>query len=100
MIRRLVEAHYFQNRDHPKPAQIRFWLSELRTPALLIEAAQFHPGYCQKLVTERPLLVHATAAEADILERALREEEMAERERDKLYWLPLRKELERLRHAK
>jgi hypothetical protein len=34
------------------------------------------------------------------LERALDDEETAERERDKVDWLPLRQELEKLRHAK
>jgi hypothetical protein len=33
------------------------------------------------------------------LEKGLRDEETAERERDKSYWLPLRRELEKLRHA-
>ena len=40
MIRRLVEAHYFQNRAKPNPAQIRFWLQELRTPEILLELAR------------------------------------------------------------
>jgi hypothetical protein len=35
-----------------------------------------------------------------MLERTLHEEETAERERDRNYWLPLRKELEKLRHAR
>ncbi len=100
MIRRLVEAHYFQSRDRPTPAQISFWLNELRTPALLIEIAQLQPAYVRKLVAKRPLLVHAAAAQTGELEQALRGEELAEREEDKLYWLPLRKELERLRHGK
>src|SRR5437016_11725877 len=39
MIRRLVEAHYFQNREKPTAAQVKFWLRELRTPDLLIEVA-------------------------------------------------------------
>ena len=42
MIRRLVEAHYFQNRVEPTIVQIKFWFRELRTPALLIEVAQSH----------------------------------------------------------
>lgn len=100
MIRRLVEAHYFQNRDKSGTAQIRFWLRELRTPVLLIETARLSPGLCQKLVSVRPLLAEAASGHANRLELALRDEETAERDRDKLYWLPLRKELERLRHSK
>jgi len=100
MIRRLVEAHYFQNRDKPNPQQIRFWLGELRTPALLIEVARSNAGLARRVVLKRPLLAEAISADAAQLERALREEESAERERDKLYWLPLRNELERLRHSR
>ncbi|HET7293213.1 MAG TPA: hypothetical protein VFM88_12370, partial [Vicinamibacteria bacterium] len=36
MIRRLVEAHYFQHREQATAAQVRFWLRELRTPELLV----------------------------------------------------------------
>jgi hypothetical protein len=100
MIRRLVESHYFQNRDGAAAAQITFWLRELRTPAILMQVATLHPAHCRKLFSKRPLLTYASMGEADKLERALSEEESAERERDKVYWMPLRKELERLRHAR
>lgn len=100
MIRRLVEAHYFQNRDKASTAHIKFWLHELRTPALLIEIARLHPALCQRFVPERPLLAEAGAGNANKLEQALRDEEAAERERDKVYWLPLREELEKLRHIR
>ena len=100
MIRRLVEAHYFQNQAKPKPAQIRFWFQELRTPELLLELARRYPANCRRLARQRPLLVHAAAGAADDLERALLAEETAERQRDKEYWLPLRRELEKLRHAR
>ena len=99
MIRRLVEAHYFQHRGKPTTAQITFWLRELRTPALLVEIAGRRTGLCRRLIPKRPLLAAAAARQVDELERALREEETAERERDKRHWLPLRKELEKLRHA-
>ena len=52
-----------------------------------------------RLPTLGILLAAAAARQVDELERALREEETAERERDKRHWLPLRKELEKLRHA-
>jgi hypothetical protein len=100
MIRRLVEAHYFQNRHRATAAQIRFWLRELRTPELLLEVARSNPALCRPLAAARPLLAHATAGDTAALERALKEEEAAERQRDKLYWLPLRQELEALRRAK
>jgi hypothetical protein len=100
MLRRLVEAHYFQHRNNPKPAQVKFWLKELRTPELLIELARANAALCRRLAAVRPLLAHAATGNATALERALDAEETAERERDKVYWLPLRQELEKLRHAK
>ena len=100
MIRRLVEAHYFQNNTKPNSAQIRFWLQELRTPQLLVEVAQHQTLLCRRLVSKRPLLAHAALGHAEELARALQVEESAEREQDRRYWLPLKAELEKLRHAK
>ena len=100
MIRRLVEAHYFEHRKKPNPAQVKFWLRELRTPELLTEVARTNSASCQRLVAARSLLAHAATGDAAALERALLAEETAEREQDKTYWLPLRRELEKLRHAK
>jgi hypothetical protein len=100
MIRRLVEAHYFENQGRPRLAQIRFWFQELRTPELLLELARRHPAICRRLARQRVLLVNAPAGKLDDLRQALLAEETAERQRDREYWLPLRRELEKLRHAK
>jgi hypothetical protein len=100
MIRRLVEAHYFQHCGQPNLARVKFWLRELRTPQLLVELAQTHTRLCRQLAPGRPLLASAVLGQAAKLEAALLAEETVERERDKLYWLPLRKELEKLMHAK
>jgi hypothetical protein len=99
MIRRLVEAHYFQHGERPNPAQVKFWLRELRTPQLLVELAQTHPRLCRRLAPGRPLLTFAVLGRTAKLEAALLAEETVEREQDKRYWFPLRKELEKLRHA-
>ena len=100
MIRRLVEAHYFEHRAKPNPAQIRFWLQELRTPEILLEVAGRCAPISQLLVSARPLLAHAVTGETKKLEQALQAEETAERALDRQYWLPLKAELEKLRHAK
>ena len=100
MIRRLVEANYFQHRRKPSTTQIKFWLLELRTPQLLIEVAQAHVSLARRIVPKRSLLEHAVAGEVAQLERSLQVEEAAERAEDKSYWSPLLKELEELRHAK
>jgi hypothetical protein len=98
MIRRLVEAHFFQNQTRPKPPHIRFWFLELRTPELLLELARCYPAICRQQASQRPLLAHAQSGKGDDLEHALVSEETGERQRDKQYWLPLRRELEKLRH--
>jgi hypothetical protein len=100
MIRRLVEAHYFANRESPTPVQIRFWLREMRTPELLFEIARTYAPSCRRLTKERPLLAHAAHGRMQDLREAIQAEESAEREEDRRYWLPLRAELEKLRRLK
>jgi hypothetical protein len=100
MIRRLVEANFFENRGKAGAARIRFWLQELRTPQLLIGVAQNNSRLTRQLSAKRPLLRIALAGEVEKLGAALADEESAEREKDRLYWLPLRKELEQLRHSR
>jgi hypothetical protein len=97
MLRRLMEADYFQGRDHPTAARVRFWLLELRSPELLTEVALRHKAACKRVASRRPLLRHAVQGDQTALEAALHEEEVQEREADRLYWQPLRAELEQLR---
>jgi hypothetical protein len=98
MLRRLVEADYLQNRSHSTPDHLEFWLRELRTPVLLIELAVRHPDLAAAAVPRRPLLAFAVAENPSAVEKALAAEEAAEREVDRVYWQPLRAELEALRH--
>jgi hypothetical protein len=98
MIRRLVEANYFQHIEKPNVAQLTFWLLELRTPALLIDLARSYSSISKKLVEKRRLLSYALSGQVAGLERALLAEELIERKKDKLYWAPLLDELEKLRH--
>lgn len=100
MLRRLVEVNYFANREHPNSQQIRFWFLELRTPALLIELAVGQGQLPTQLLRKRPLLKLAKPGNELILAEALLKEERSEREADRQYWLPLRAELERLRHLR
>lgn len=97
MIRRLVEANYFANRNHPTPEQLEFWFKELRTPELLVELATAHPATAKKVAASRVLVRHAADAGLEALKNALKAEEQAERTLDAAYWLPLKKELENLR---
>jgi len=100
MVRRLLEANYFQNRATASPAQVSFWLLELRTPTLLIELAHAQPAAARELSATRPLLAEAVARPEESLTQALLEEERSERETDREYWRPLKAELELLRHER
>jgi hypothetical protein len=100
MVRRLVEVNYFTNRENPTREQIRFWFLELRTPDLLVELATEQGRIPTGLLRQRPLLEFAKTLTKSSLADALLEEEQSEREADRKYWAPLKKELERLRHAR
>lgn len=100
MLRRLIEVNYFENRENPTREQIHFWFLELRTPDLLIELAAEQGRIPAQLRRQRPLLELATTPTKSLLADALIEEEQREREADRQYWVPLKKELERLRHAR
>jgi len=95
-----VEVNYFRNQLAPNPAQIRFWLQELRTPGLLCEVARKHADVARLTVGERPLIAEALANDPAALEKSLAAEERTEREADRAYWLPLRSEIERLRRLR
>ncbi len=97
MIRRLVEVNYLTTTSDPSPDQTAFWLRELRTPTLLVEAVRRFPDVADAVVAERPLLEAAGAGDEARIEAALASEAGLERDRDRAYWAPLRAELEDLR---
>lgn len=99
MIKALVDVHYFHHRHTPNEEQVRFWLMELRSTECLCEVVRNHASAARSLVSRRPLIAEALADEPQNLERLLAGEEQREREADRAYWVPLRAELERLRHA-
>lgn len=80
--------------------RIRFWIYELRTPELLLELGQTQMGVCRRRITKRALPQHTAAGDAAKLVQAPAAEEGDTREQDRVYWLPLRAELEKLRHTK
>lgn len=100
MLRRLVDADYLRNRTKPDDAHLQFWLLELRTPEWLLELAAPHSNKVEELCSDRPLLSFAMSGMMDKLISALEAEEKLEREQDRVYWQPLKAELERLRHPK
>ena len=100
MLRRLVEADYFQHREDPSPEHVSFWLAELRTATLLVDLAAAEPAAAAALVETRPLIADAIGGNLPAIEERLREEEAAERDADRRYWEPLRAELQRLRRER
>ena len=100
MIRRLIEADRVACRGEPSPKQALFWLREGRTPELLIELVRQFPNEAEAISGRiRPLLKAALLGDEAGIETGLSEEERAERAADRVYWEPLKKELERMRHA-
>ncbi len=100
MIRRLVDAHYDEFRNSPNQEQIRFWLRESRTPAVLIEIARKFPQQLDEARATRPLLEAAALSDESALELRLANEQAQIRAADKTYWQPLIQELHQLREAK
>ena len=100
MIRRLVEANYAQHHQNPTDKQIQFWLLESRTPAMLIEVAKNYPDAANRAIAQRPLLTDAISGNRSSLQRSLAEEMETEREADREYWRPLKRELEQLRRER
>jgi hypothetical protein len=100
MIRRLVEVSYDEGYASPTPEQIEFWLRELRTPELLMECVRRFPADATTLAGARPAVAAAIAGDLDVVRDALAVEEAHERESDRLYWAPLKSELEALRHQR
>lgn len=96
MIKRLVSADILYHKKVSNQ-QIEWWFKECRTPNILIDLAKKYPGIFKKVSKERILL--KWVRDAGKLNKALIEEENIEREKDRIYWLPLRKELEQMRHS-
>lgn len=94
MIRRLMEQSFYSTAE-PSTQSVGFWFAELRTPELLLEVAERYPAAAAQSprAAVQAALRRDQAAIADELEA----EEKAERAADRLYWEPLREELQRLR---
>ncbi len=100
MIRRLVESHYAQHRTNPTPEQVQFWLRECRSPELLMKIGREFSDQIEAVRPTRPLLSLLHGDDLGSLTAALELEEKQERERDREYWAPLKKELQQLRHGR
>jgi len=100
MLRRLVEADYLRSGEASTPEQRRFWLLQAQTASLLCDLAAAHPVEARHLAAKRPLLEDALRGDLDHVHRRLEDEQRAEREADRRYWEPLRRELEQHRRKR
>ena len=94
-----LEANYFSARLAPTAERVAFWIRELRTPELLVEAVRYHREAAEADIERRPLLASALRGDLDALAAGLDEEQRREQAADRAYWAPLRRELELLRRA-
>jgi hypothetical protein len=100
MIRSLIEVNYEDFYHDPNPQRIRFWLDELRSPNLLVEAAARFPQEAHEARDRRSAVARALSGDLEAVQTALDDEMAREREADRVYWAPLRKELEELRRGR
>jgi hypothetical protein len=99
MISALIEGHFHQHAREPNPRRIEFWLRESRTENRLIDLATRFPSEAAAMVSTRPLLALAIEQDLPSLREALDAEVRAEQERDRIYWEPLKREMEECRSA-
>lgn len=94
MIRQLIEADYHRQGLNASEDRLMFWLMECRTPEILHVLVDRYPHLARRAAQHRPLLNPALAGNGQEVMRLLRDEEDREREKDRQYWAPLRRELE------
>jgi hypothetical protein len=76
---------------------VAWWLSESRNTDTLARLAGMYPKLARGLAVKRPLLKYALSGDFVKVRKLLLAEESSERTKDKLYWDPLKKELETMR---
>ena len=99
VIEALVSIHFRENAATPQPKWVMFWLTEARSPELLIELVTRFPAEAATALAARPLLALARTDTLPELRAALDAEVRVEQEKDRLYWEPLKREMEAFRRA-
>jgi hypothetical protein len=100
IVERLVEELYFNAGQSATTEDITFLLRELRTPELLIEAATRFPEASRNAAPGRPAVEAAVTGDIEQVRAALRIEQDEAMRRDRLWWEPLKRELEQFRHRR
>jgi hypothetical protein len=99
VIEALVAIHYTENSSAPNHDWIRFWLMEARSPELLVELCTRFQKEALDLQKDRPLLSVGIQGDVPLLRAEIQTETMREQEKDRLYWEPLKREMEEFRRA-
>lgn len=99
VIEALVSIHYRENSENPNPGWLEFWMGEARSPELLVELVGRFPLEARRMLAVRPLLALAVAGDFPLLRAALDAEVREEQEKDRIYWEPLKREMEDFRRA-
>ncbi|HXG59977.1 MAG TPA: hypothetical protein VNO22_01270 [Planctomycetota bacterium] len=97
MIRRLVDADIARAGARADPARLSFWFAECRSFEVLRLLARRYPEEARRAARIRPAVRAALRNDPRKTELLFRKEEDKERERDRIYWKPLRLDLERWR---
>ncbi len=92
IIRELVESDYARV-DNPSAETVKFWLLESRTPDITVALAKRYVQQTGSLVKARSLLAAALIGDTPGLEAGHEKEMEQERDVDRIYWMPLCKEL-------
>ena len=100
MIRRLLEQAYFSWALPLGEERIDYLLRELRSPELLLALVRSYPEAAAREALTRVAVSSALEASTGAVVAALAAEEAVEREKDRAYWAPLKRELEQLRRAR
>lgn len=98
MLKRLVNNDIILKEYKASPGRTKWWFSECRSTDILVELVKRYGAIAKESVKNRPLISSAVRGDKRGLLIKLNREEAEERKKDIAYWLPLRKELEALRH--
>ena len=97
MLARLVENSILLADFKASSGIAVWWLLSARNPHTLARLCGMYPKLARRLVAKRPLLKCAITGRSGKIQKMLVAEERLERKNDRLYWDPLKKELETMR---
>jgi hypothetical protein len=98
MLRRLVDGDIILKKYKAGADRIKWWFIECRNAGILMDLAKRYHRLAKESAGDRPLISSAIRRDERGLSVRLDGEEAEEREKDIAYWIPLKKELEALRH--